>query len=64
MHRHKGYDWLTSRKYYGSASTKKLRLVNISFDIPNNEDGNKDNDSLAIATLASDTHDAGKGGGM
>jgi hypothetical protein len=27
-HRHKGCDWLTSRRYYVSTSTKKLGLVN------------------------------------
>jgi hypothetical protein len=33
-HRHKGCDWLTSRKNYGSTITKEIRLVNISFDTP------------------------------
>jgi hypothetical protein len=62
-HRHKGCDWLTIRKYYGSTSTKKLSLIIIGFDTPTNNNGNKNNNILAIASLASDTNDAGKGGG-
>jgi hypothetical protein len=53
-HRHKEYDWLTSRKYYGSTSTKKLRIIIIGFDNPTNNNGNKDNDILTITSLASD----------
>ena len=62
-HRHKEYDWLTSREYYGSTSTKKLRIIIIGFDNPTNNNGNKDNDILTITSLASDPPDAGKGGG-
>jgi hypothetical protein len=47
-HRHKGCDWLRSRKYFGSTSTKKLRLVKISFDTPTYGNSNKDNKSLVI----------------
>ena len=60
---HKGCDWLASRKYYGSTSTKKLRIIMIGFDNPTNNNGNKDNDILTITSLASDPPDAGKGGG-
>jgi hypothetical protein len=62
-HCHKGYDWLTRRKYYGSASTNKLRLIIIGFDTPTDNNSDKDIDSLAITSLASDVHDAGKGRG-
>ena len=62
-HRHKEYDWLTSREYYGSTSTKQLRIIIIGFDNPTNNNGNKDNDILTITSLASDPPDAGKGGG-
>jgi hypothetical protein len=62
-HHIKGCDWLTSRKNYGSTSTKKLRLIIIGFNTPTNDDGNKDNDILAIASLASEARNAGKGGG-
>ncbi len=61
-HHHKGCDWLTSRKYYGNTSTKKLSLIIIGFDTPTNNDGDEDNDILAIASLASDARDTGKGG--
>jgi hypothetical protein len=56
-------DWLISRKYCGSTSTKKLRLIIIGFDTPANNNGNKDNNILTIAFLASDARNAGKGGG-
>jgi hypothetical protein len=51
------------KKYYGSTSTKKLRLVNISFDTPANDNGKEDNNSLAIASLANDARNKGKNGG-
>jgi hypothetical protein len=60
---HKGCDWLRSRKYYGSTSTKKLRIIIFGFDTPTNNDGNKDNNILAIPSLASDAHDAVEGRG-
>jgi hypothetical protein len=47
----------------GSTSTKKLTLVNISFDTPTYDNVNKDNNSLAIPSLAIDACNAGKGGG-
>ncbi len=45
---HKGCDWLTSKKYYGSTSTTKLRLINYSFDTPTNNDDDEDNDSQPL----------------
>jgi hypothetical protein len=57
-HHHKGCDWLRSRKYYGSTSTKKLRLIIIGFDTPTNDNGNRDNYIFAITSLTSDTRDA------
>jgi hypothetical protein len=64
-HPHKGCNWLTSRKYYGSTSTKTLRLIIIGFDnlTDDNGNGNKDNDILAIISLTSDNSNAGKGRG-
>ncbi len=62
-HRQKGCDWLTSRKYYGITSTRKVRLIVNGFNTPTNNDGDKDNDILAIAYLASDTRDTGEGAG-
>jgi hypothetical protein len=62
-HPHKGCGWLTIRIYYGSTNTKKLRLVNISFDTLTNKNGDKDNNSLTIVYLSSDAGNAGKGKG-
>jgi hypothetical protein len=61
IHHHKGCNWLTTRKYYCGTSTKKIRLIIIGFNTPINDDGNEDNDIFAIASRASDAHDAGKG---
>jgi hypothetical protein len=47
-HRHKGSEWLTSRKYCGSTSIKKVRLIIIGFDTPTDNNGNKDDDILTI----------------
>jgi hypothetical protein len=44
-HCHKRCDWFTSRKHYGSTSTKTLRLANISVDTPADNNGNKDNET-------------------
>ncbi len=63
-HPHKGCDWLTSQKYYGSTSTKKLRLIIIGFNTPTDNGGNKDKDILTIAFLASDIHDEGYSRGL
>jgi hypothetical protein len=64
-HCHKGCDWLASRKYYRSTSTKKLRLIIIGFNNLTNDDdnSNEDSDILIIASLVSDNHNAGKGRG-
>ncbi len=62
-HRHKGCDRLTSRKYFGSTSTKNLRLFSIGFGTHTNDDSSKDNNIFAIASLASDALDTGEGRG-